>query len=60
MAEKQQPAPTHHLYVVIKPTGGEEFLFKIGDAVPIADGSGFKIRVQILPVDGEMLLQKAP
>ena len=55
-----QPAsnsPTHIAYHVRNREGGEAFWTLIGSAWAHADGEGFNIRVDAVPVDGRITLR---
>jgi hypothetical protein len=56
----QAPAsksPTHVAYHVRDREGGKGFWTRIGSAWPHADGKGFNIQVEVLPLDGRITLR---
>jgi hypothetical protein len=63
MTESQasQPAnsksPTHIAYHVREHSGGEAFWTRIGSAWQHADGKGFNIQVDTVPLDGRITLR---
>lgn len=59
MAEKNQAKqPTHRAYTVIKREGQEDFWLNLGLAFAHADGKGFNIVLQALPIDGKIVLRE--
>jgi hypothetical protein len=59
---KKQPAskaPSHVAYHVRNREGGEGFWTRIGSAWPHADGNGFKIQIETVPLDGRITLRVA-
>ncbi len=52
-------SPTHIAYHVRNREGAEGFWTLIGSAWPHADGKGFNIRVDAVPVDGRITLRIA-
>lgn len=52
-------SPTHIAYHVRNREGGEGFWTLIGSAWTHADGKGFNIRVDAVPVDGRITLRVA-
>ena len=59
---KTQPAskaPTHVAYHVRNREGGEGFWTRIGSAWPHADGNGFNIQIETVPLDGRITLRVA-
>jgi hypothetical protein len=55
MATTQQP--THRAFVVVKREGGDDFWINVGAAFPHADGKGYNVIVQALPIDGKIVLR---
>jgi len=56
MAAKQQM--THRVYTVIKREGQDDFWLGIGAAFAHADGKGFNVVLQALPLDGKVVLRE--
>ena len=59
---KTQPAsksPSHVAYHVRNREGGEGFWTRIGSAWPHADGNGFNIQIETMPLDGRITLRVA-
>jgi len=59
---KTQPAskaPSHVAYHVRNREGGEGFWTRIGSAWPHADGNGFNIQIETVPLDGRITLRVA-
>ena len=57
-----QPAtktPSHIAYHVRNREGGEGFWTRIGSAWPHADGNGFNIQIETVPLDGRITLRVA-
>jgi hypothetical protein len=52
-------APTHIAYHVRERKGDKGFWTRIGAAWPHADGNGFNIQVDIMPLDGRITLRVA-
>lgn len=50
-------APTHVAYHVRDADSGKSFWTRIGSAWPHADGKGFNIQVETLPLDGRITLR---
>ena len=50
-------APTHAAYHVRDGKGGKAFWTKIGAAWPHADGQGFNLQVEMVPLDGRITLR---
>ncbi len=62
MTESTEPqttskAPTHFAYHVKESTKGKGFWAKIGAAWAHADGNGFNIQIDIVPLDGRITLR---
>lgn len=49
--------PSHTAYTVIKREGQDDFWLAIGAAFEHADGSGFNLLLQALPIDGKVVLR---
>ncbi len=52
-------APTHVAYHVRDREGGKAFWTRIGGAWPHADGKGFNIQLEVVPLDGRVTLRVA-
>jgi hypothetical protein len=55
-----QPAsktPSHVAYVVRDREGGKGFWTRIGSAWQHADGKGFNIQIETVPLDGRIVLR---
>ena len=52
-------APTHVAYHVRNREGGEGFWTRIGSAWPHADGNGFNVQIETVPLDGRITLRIA-
>ena len=50
-------APSHVAYQVRDREGGKGFWTRIGSAWPHADGKGFSIQIEALPLDGRITLR---
>lgn len=50
-------APTHVAYHVRDREGGKGFWTRVGSAWPHADGKGFNIQCDVLPLDGRLTLR---
>ena len=61
MSETKQPAtsktPSHIAYHVRDLADGESFWTRIGSAWVHADGKGFSIQTDIMPLDGRITLR---
>jgi hypothetical protein len=58
MAERNgAKQPTHRAYTVIKREGQDDFWLNIGLAFEHADGKGFNVVLQALPIDGKIILR---
>ena len=55
MATTQQPSL--RAFVVVNRDGGDDFWINVGAAFPHADGKGFNVIVQALPIDGKIVLR---
>ena len=51
--------PSHIAYHVRNREGGEGFWTRIGSAWPHADGNGFNIQLETVPLDGRITLRIA-
>jgi hypothetical protein len=56
---KPNKAPTHIAYQVRDRDGGKGFWTRIGSAWPHADGNGFNIQLEVVPLDGRVTLRVA-
>ncbi len=52
-------APTHIAYQVRDRDGKKGFWTRIGSAWPHADGKGFNIQIEVVPLDGRITLRIA-
>lgn len=52
-------APSHIAYQVRERNGGKGFWTRIGSAWAHADGSGFNVQLECLPLDGRITLRVA-
>jgi len=50
-------APSHAVYHVRDREGGRAFWTRIGSAWPHADGKGFNLQVDCVPLDGRITLR---
>jgi len=50
-------APTHVVYHVRDREGGKSFWTRIGSAWAHADGRGFNLQVDVVPLDGRITLR---
>ena len=48
---------SHRAYSVIKREGKEDFWHNIGLVFPHGDGEGFSILLEVLPLDGKIVLR---
>jgi hypothetical protein len=55
MASNQQPA--FRAYSVVKREGQDDFWLPIGAAFEHADGGGFNVILQALPIEGKLVLR---
>lgn len=59
MAERNQAKqPTHRAYTVVKREGQDDFWLNIGLAFGHADGKGYNVVLQALPIDGKIVLRE--
>lgn len=57
MADKRGTPPTHRLYVVKDGKhGAKDFWVRVGSAWPHKSGTGFNIKLDALPTDGELVM----
>lgn len=52
-------APTHVAYHVRDSKGGKSFWTRIGSLWPHADGSGFNMQLDVVPLDGRVSIRIA-
>lgn len=52
-------APTHTVYQVRDRNGQKGFWTRIGSAWPHADGKGFNVQIDAVPLDGRITLRIA-
>ena len=61
MSEKENKSPTHRVYTLLprKSSDGEDenFWLNIGSAFEHADGKGFNLILEALPLDGKLVLR---
>ena len=50
-------APTHIAYQVRDRQGGEAIWTRIGSAWQHADGNGFNVQIETVPLDGRIILR---
>ena len=50
-------APSHIVYHVREREGSESFWTRIGSAWPHADGQGFNVQIETVPLDGRITLR---
>lgn len=55
----QSNAPSHVAYQVRDREGKKAFWTRIGSAWPHADGNGFNIQIEAMPLDGRITLRVA-
>lgn len=55
----QSKAPSHVAYQVRDREGKKGFWTRIGSAWPHADGNGFNIQIEAMPLDGRITLRVA-
>ena len=58
-AEPASKAPTHVAYHVRNVDGKKSFWTRIGSAWAHADGKGFNLQVEMVPLDGRISLRVA-
>ena len=62
MSEKENKSPTHRVYTLLprKSSDGEDenFWLNIGSAFEHADGKGFNLILEALPLDGKLVLRE--
>lgn len=51
--------PSHAAYHVRDREGGKAFWTRIGAAWPHADGNGFNVQIDVVPLDGRITLRVA-
>ncbi len=56
MANNQQQL-AYRAFTVVKREGEEDYWLPIGAAFPHADGKGFNVVLQALPIDGRVVLR---
>jgi len=49
--------PSHNVYHVRNREGGEGIWTRIGSAWPHADGKGFNVQIETVPLDGRITLR---
>ena len=56
MADQKNTPPTHRLFVVKERKGAKDFWTPVGEAWPHKSGTGFNIKLDALPTDGELVM----
>tara|TARA_R110001606_G_scaffold225179_3_gene373241 strand:- start:736 stop:945 length:210 start_codon:yes stop_codon:yes gene_type:complete len=56
MAEKKTTPPTHRLFVVKERKGTKDYWIQVGAAWPHKSGTGFNIKLDAIPTDGELVM----
>jgi len=56
MADKKATPPSHRLFVVKKTKGAKDYWMPVGAAWPHKSGTGFNIKLDALPTDGELVM----
>ena len=56
-ANRESKTPTHSAYQVSERGNGKSFWTRIGSAWPHADGKGFNIQIELVPLDGRITLR---
>ena len=49
--------PAYTVYTVVKREGKDDFWLNLGVAFPHADGEGFNLLLQALPIDAKLVLR---
>jgi hypothetical protein len=57
MAMSKTPEMTHRVFTVIKREGQDDYWLSIGAAFEHADGKGYNVILQALPIDGKLVLR---
>lgn len=57
MASEVPRQPAFQVFTIVKREGQDDFWVNIGAAFPHADGSGFNVVLQALPLDGRLILR---
>jgi len=52
-------SPSHYAYNVRNREGGDNYWIRIGSAWAHADGKGFNIQIETVPLDGRITLRVA-
>jgi hypothetical protein len=58
-SERTSKAPSHHIYHVRDREGGKAFWTRIGAAWAHADGQGYSLQIELVPLDGRITLRVA-
>lgn len=56
-SNSQSKAPTHTAYQVRDGKSGKSFWTRVGSAWPHADGQGFNVQLDCVPLDGRVTLR---
>ena len=56
-AKPAAKSPSHHAYQIRDREGGSGFWTRIGAVWPHADGAGFNIQLDAVPLDGRITLR---
>jgi hypothetical protein len=57
--ESASKSPSHIVYHVRDREGGKGFFTRIGAAWPHKDGKGFNVQLEVVPLDGRIMLRVA-
>lgn len=57
MANNPHPQPAYRAYSVVKREGADDYWLPVGAAFPHADGGGYNVVLQALPIDGRVVLR---
>ncbi len=57
--ESTSKAPSHIVYQVRDREGQKGFWTRVGSAWPHADGKGFNVQLEVVPLDGRLVFRVA-
>ncbi len=57
--ESTSKTPSHVAYQVRDRDGGKGYWTRIGSVWPHADGNGFNVQIEVVPLDGRITLRVA-
>ena len=57
--ESASKAPSHIVYQVRDREGQKGFWTRVGSAWPHADGKGFNVQLEVVPLDGRLVFRVA-